>query len=99
MIVFRKGRVKVTLLDGTAFYKIKLDSAAKMLGLGEKYELSTLSRSTFTREDLENDEFLTYAKRDAYITRRIGEYIQAQHANYNISTCTRASRIVFLSWW
>jgi hypothetical protein len=90
MIVFRKGRVKVTLLDGTAFYKIKLDSAAKMLGLGEKYELSTLSRSTFTREDLENDEFLTYAKRDAYITRRIGEYIQAQHANYNISTCISA---------
>lgn len=90
IVVFRKGRIKVTLLDGTAFYKIKLDSAAKMLGLGEKYELSSLSRTTFTREDLTNEEFITYAKRDAYITRLIGEYIQEQHKAYGIPTCLSA---------
>ena len=90
IVVFRKGRIKVTFLDGTAFYKIKLDSAAKMLGLGEKYELTTLSRELFTRDDLDDPEFIKYAKRDAYITRRIGEYIQSQHQLYGIPTCISA---------
>lgn len=90
LVVFRKGRVKVTFLDGTAFYKIKLDSAAKMLGLGEKYELTSLSRELFTRDDLTDPEFIKYAKRDAYITRLIGEYIQSQHQLYGIPTCISA---------
>ena len=90
IVVFKKGRVRVTFLDGTAFYKIKLDSAAKMLGLGEKYELTSLSRELFTRDDLTDPEFIKYAKRDAYITRLIGEYIQSQHQLYGIATCISA---------
>jgi hypothetical protein len=90
IIVFRKRRIKVTVVDGTAFYKIKLDSAAKMLGLGEKYELSALSRELFTRDDLDDADFLRYARRDAYITRRIGEYIQHQHYQYSIPTTLSA---------
>jgi hypothetical protein len=90
ILVFRKRRIKVTVVDGTAFYKIKLDSAARMLGLGEKYELSSLSRSTFTRDDLEDADFLRYARRDAYITRLIGEYIQNQHSQYGIPTTLSA---------
>lgn len=90
MVVFKKGRIVVSLMDGTGFYKIKLDSAAKMLGLGEKYELASLSRETFTRDDLEDEEFLRYSRRDAYITRLIGEYIQSQHYQYGIATTMSA---------
>lgn len=90
IVEFRKGRVTVKVLDGTGFYKIKLDSAAKMLGLGEKYELSSLSRSTFSRDDLTDLEFLRYARRDAFITRLIGEYIQDQHSAYGVPTTISA---------
>lgn len=86
ILTFRKtyenGQIQtlVRVLDGKAFYNTSLDKAAKMLGLGEKFVLGEkLSRSRFTRGDLENEEFLTYARRDAYITRLIGEYIANQH--------------------
>lgn len=90
IIDFRRKRVRVRLLDGTGFYKISLDAAAKMLGLGEKYELSNLSRSLFTRADLTDPDFLRYARRDAYITRLIGEYIQDQHKAYGVPTTISA---------
>jgi hypothetical protein len=90
IVEFRNNRISVKLLDGTGFYKISLDSAAKMLGLGEKYELSKLERSLFSRNDLEDVEFLRYARRDAYITRLIGEYIQEQHRTYSIPTTISA---------
>jgi len=87
---FTKGHISVRLLDGTAFYKTSLAKAAKMLGVGEKYELSSLSRNLFTRRDLRDPEFVTYAKRDAYVTRLIGEYIQRQHNEFEIRTCISA---------
>lgn len=90
IIVFQRGRVRVRLLDGTGFYKISLDAAARMLGVGEKYELSSLSRSTFTRDDLTDPDYIRYAKRDAYITRLIGEYIQDQHKQLGIPTTISA---------
>lgn len=90
MVRFKSREVTVTMLDGMAFYKTSLDKAAKMLGLGEKKELTTLSRSLFTRADLDNPEFLDYAKRDAYITRRVGEYIQHLHFVYSIPTTISA---------
>lgn len=82
----------VTILDGTAFYKTSLDKAAQMLGLGEKYKIADghTSRSYFTRRDLQDTEFVSYAKRDAYITRLIGEYIQRQHDTFGIATCFSA---------
>ncbi len=90
LAVFQKQNIKVTFLDGTAFYKMSLDKAAKLLQLGEKYELSSLSRTSFTREDLSNQDFLQYSRRDAYITRLIGEYIQLQHKNFSVGTCISA---------
>lgn len=90
MIIFRKGKVKVTFLDAAAFYKTSLDKAAKMLGLGEKYTSDNLDRTKFTREHLKDEEFLFYSRRDAYITRLIGEYIQSQHKTLNINTTISA---------
>lgn len=95
IVHFKKGKnIGVTVLDGRAFYQTSLDGAAKMLGLGEKYTLGEgLSRSMFTRADLDNEEFLTYAKRDAYITRRIGEFISLQHDVWNINTTISAPHL------
>ena len=90
IIKFHKGKVTVQFLDGTAFYKTSLDKAAKMLGVGKKYTLSSLDRSDFARRDLLDTEFIRYAKRDAYVTRLIGEYIQRQHNQFGIRTCISA---------
>lgn len=88
IVRFTRGKnITVTVLDGRAFYQTSLDKAAKMLGLGEKYTLAEgQSRSLFTRADLTNEDFLKYARRDAFITRRIGEFIALQHDIYEIPT-------------
>lgn len=95
IVRFTKGKnISVMLLDGRAFYNTSLDKGAKMLGLGEKFTLGEgLSRSRFTRDDLTNPEFLMYAKRDAYITRLIGEYISKQHDIYHIPTTISAPHL------
>lgn len=90
IIEFHKGKISIQFLDGMSFYKTGLDKAAKMLGVGEKYALSSLDRSNFTRRDLLDADFLRYAKRDAYVTRLIGEYIQRQHNQFGIPTCISA---------
>lgn len=91
LVRFTHGRITVTLLDGRAFYMTSLDKAAKMLGLGEKYVMTAgHDRSLFTRADLDNEEFLLYSKRDAYITRLIGEYIARQHDLFKIPTTVSA---------
>src|ERR1035437_8083652 len=90
IIEVHKGKISVQFLDVAAFYKTGLDKVAKMLGVGAKYELSNLDRSNFTREDLQDPDFIQYAKRDAYVTRLLGEYIQRQHNQFGISTCISA---------
>ena len=90
IIDFTNKRIRVRLIDGMGFYKTSLDKAAKMLGLGEKYEYDGLARNLFTRDDLDAPDFLKYAKRDAYITRLIGEFIQDQHKQYGIPTTISA---------
>lgn len=87
ILKFNKGKnISVMVLDGRAFYVTSLDKGAKMLGLGEKFASDELDRSMFTRDDLENPLFLKYARRDAFITRRIGEYIAMQHDTFRIPT-------------
>lgn len=93
MIRFKRGdqrQISVTVLDAKAFYNTSLDKAAKMLGFGGKYEDESLDRALFTREDLTNPKFLKYAKRDAYITRKIGEFIARQHDDWNVPTTISA---------
>ena len=90
LVTFRKGNINVRLLDGMAFYKTSLDNAARMLNVGRKQELAKLDRSTFSRRDITDPDFIGYAKRDAYITRLIGEYIQTQHDFYQVKTTISA---------
>lgn len=86
------GGARVQFLDAAAFYKGGLDKVAKMLGVGEKYSIAAGhdDRSHCTRRSLLDPEFITYAKRDAYVTRLIGEHIQKQHESFGIRTCISA---------
>lgn len=77
----------ITFADGMAFYVTSLDNAAKMLGLGRKMRVQT---KRFTRRDLESESFRTYARQDAYLTRRIGENILDLHEQYDVTTCLTA---------
>lgn len=81
---------QIRLLDGMSFYKTGLDRAARMLGVGAKYDADSLARDSFTRDDLINETFLRYARTDAWITRRIGEQIINLHEQYDVSTCISA---------
>lgn len=81
---------QIRFLDGMAYFKTSLDNAAKMLGLGEKYSSDTIDRARFTRASLTDPEFLTYARRDALITRKVGEYIVKMHEDYDVTLCISA---------
>lgn len=89
-ITNQRTKRQVRVLDGMSFFKTSLDNAARMLGLGEKYHDDTLDRSAFTRDDLENETFLRYARTDAFITRLVGDYIARMHVEYDVSTCISA---------
>lgn len=80
------SRVRVRVLDARAFYTTSLDAAATMLGIVGKLD----KPPTFRRRDWQSPEFQAYARRDAYITRRLGETIMEMHAAYDVATCISA---------
>jgi len=88
-------KLTIRVLDARMTFKTSLDNAAKMLGLGEKYaetdcklpgkwHESGHDRKHITRELATDEEFLLYARRDAYITRLVGEEIIRMHEEYDI---------------
>jgi hypothetical protein len=90
-------KLTIRVLDAQMTYKTSLDNAAKMLGLGEKYATdhepcgllgrwheSGHEREFIDRSLADDPEFLTYARRDAYITRLVGEQIIGMHEAYDI---------------
>ncbi len=78
----KKTRRSVRLYDGYAYYKTSLDNVAKMLGIPGK--IDGVDRSDFTRADLHNEQFISYSKRDAWITRKVGEHIVGLHTQYDV---------------
>jgi len=90
------SHLTIRVLDGMMFYKTGLDKAAKILGLGEKYKANDdcmtpgpwhahKHDNAYIDRSLATDpEFLTYARRDAYITRLVGEQIVGLHETYDI---------------
>lgn len=79
---------RVKLIDASAFWdKISLDKCAEMLGIGRKIQVDT---KKFTRKDLTSAHFLSYARQDAWLTRRIGEYVMELHDTYDVPTCITA---------
>lgn len=88
-------KLTIRILDGKMFYNTGLDAAAKMLGLGEKYAVAPCGlpgrwhesghdREAIDRSLATDPEFLAYARRDAYITRLVGEQIVQLHETYDI---------------
>lgn len=79
---------RVRVVDAAAFYPGEsLDSLSKMLDVGRKVEVAT---KRFTRADLDNPLFLQYARQDALLTRKIGEWIVDLHETYDVPTCITA---------
>lgn len=75
-------RRTVRLYDAYAYYKTKLGTAGEMLGIGNKTE--GLDRENITRASMSDPLFIEYAKRDAWITRRLGEHIVNMHKEYDV---------------
>jgi hypothetical protein len=79
---------RVKVIDASAFWdKLSLDKVAAMLDIGRKISVDT---KRFTRDDLANEHFLNYARQDAYLTRKIGEYIIDLHEMFDVPTCITA---------
>ena len=79
-----KRRVK--LIDAMAYFVGSLDSAAKIIGVGSKLA----KPKTFTRKGARDAMFLAYAKHDAILTQRLGEWIIDLHTTYDVPTCISA---------
>lgn len=79
---------RVRLIDAAAFFtQMSLDGASEMLGIGRKLELAS---KAFTLADLDSQAFLQYARQDAYLTRRVAEWIIDLHIEYDVPTCITA---------
>jgi hypothetical protein len=89
-IIHVESKVRVTVLDGMAYYKTSLDKAGRALKLGEKVSLDVDRKRRFTRADIDDPEFRRYAMTDAWLTRRIGEQIMDMHEQYDVTTCLTA---------
>lgn len=81
-----KTHVRIRFLDAHAFFSTSLAKAAVMLGVGEKLD----KPPEFRRRDWQTQTFQEYAKRDAYITRLLGEKIIDMHREYDVATCISA---------
>ncbi len=79
---------RVRMIDAAAFFPNEsLDSLSQMLGIGRKEQLAS---KKFTLRDLESEAFLKYARQDAWLTRKIGEYVMDMHETYDVPTCITA---------
>lgn len=75
----------VQVVDGMAFYSTSLDKAASIIGIDGKEVLPEDTKGNLSpRKALHDMAFQSYAKRDAWITRRLGETIIDYHLRYDI---------------
>jgi hypothetical protein len=80
-----RTHVVVRLLDAASFFPTSLDKAAHSIGITGK-----LDKPIFTRRQARTKAFREYARRDAYITRLLGEQIIRWHEQYDVRTCISA---------
>lgn len=85
VILNKSAHTRIRLLDAYAFFSTSLDKAARMLGYGGKLDAPLFARSQFRTR-----KFQAYAKRDAYLTRLLGERIVSMHREYDVRTCISA---------
>ena len=80
-----RTHVITKLYDASSFFVGGLANAAKSVGIVGK-----LATPIFTRAESESETFRAYARRDAYITRLLGEAIIGWHNDYDVRTCISA---------
>lgn len=79
-----KRRVK--LIDAMAYFVSSLDTAAKLINAGAKLP----KPAEFSRKAAHTPEFIAYAKQDAILTQKLGEYIVDLHEQYDVPLCMSA---------
>lgn len=86
-----KHRRVVKVIDGMAFYTTSLNKAAGIVGVDGKDDYpERLKGNVSPRKALHDAAFLSYAKRDAWITRKVGETIVKYHVDYDIDMTVSA---------
>jgi DNA polymerase type B, organellar and viral len=78
--------VTVKLYDASSFFTTSLENAARSVGIVGKLDKPPV----FSRRQARTKAFQAYARRDAYITRRLGEKIIDWHEQYDVRTCISA---------
>jgi hypothetical protein len=76
----------ISVIDGYRFFTTSLDNAAKMLNIGRKHD----KPKEFSLAMAYDPAFLDYAKQDAWLTRKVGEFIVSLHEDYDVPTCMSA---------
>lgn len=81
----RRDRYPIKVIDGMAFFSTSLDKAAKIIGVeGKDQYPEELKGNLSPRKALTDQMFISYAKRDAFITRQLGEKIVGYHQAFDV---------------
>jgi hypothetical protein len=84
-VTMNKNR-RVKFIDGYAFITSSLDNVGKVLGFGRKLK----KPDKFGKHLIKDPEFIKYAKQDAILTQKLGEYIVKLHKQFDVQTCISA---------
>lgn len=81
----RRDRYPIKVIDGMAFFNTGLDKAAKIIGVQGKDDYpDELKGNLAPKHALKDERFQRYARRDAYITRLLGEKIVEYHQAFDV---------------
>lgn len=78
-----RDRYTVKFIDGMAFFNTSLDKAAAIVGIEGKDEFDLKGKLPQSRAR-HNAAFMAYSRKDAWITRVIGEKIVGYHQHYDV---------------
>lgn len=80
-IEFGKTKRRVKVLDAMAFFPMSLNNAASAINIGAKAE----KPEDFSRAASRTESFIAYAKQDAILTQKLGDYIVELHRKYDVA--------------
>jgi len=81
-----RSKIRVKVIDAMAYFVMSLDAASKIIEVGAKLP----KPKQFAKRYRHTPAFIAYAKQDAYLTRKLGEYVIALHERYDVNTCMSA---------
>jgi len=81
----RRDRYPAKVIDGMAFFSTSLDKAAKIIGITGKDDYpDELKGKLSPKKAIKDEAFIQYSKRDAFITRQLGEKIVEYHQTFDV---------------